>query len=72
MDKKIRGGFSGPASLALMSSLTVFSWPRLMPAPRGLDPFASQLNLSASYGIGGARRGYVARVKGVLGGAYGV
>jgi hypothetical protein len=35
---------------------------------RGLLSFTSQLNLSAFYGIGGARRGCVSRVKGVLGG----
>jgi len=36
---------------------------------RGLHSFTSQLNLSALYGIRGARRGCVARVfKGVLGG----
>ena len=39
---------------------------------RGLNSFTSQLNLSASYGIGGARKDCVARVKGVLGGVYGV
>jgi TPR repeat protein len=39
---------------------------------RGLHSFTSQLNLSAFHGIGGARRGCVARVKGVLGGAQGV
>jgi len=39
---------------------------------RGLHSFPSQLNLSAFYGIGGARRDCVARVKGVLGGVYGV
>ena len=33
---------------------------------RGLHSFTSQLNLSAFYGIGGARRGCVARAKGVL------
>jgi len=33
---------------------------------RGLHSFTFQLNLSALYGIGGARRGCVARVKGVL------
>ena len=33
---------------------------------RGLHSFTSQLNLSAVYVIGGARRDYVARVKGVL------
>jgi hypothetical protein len=34
----------------------------------GLHSSTSQLNLSALYGIGDARRGCVARVKGVLGG----
>ena len=33
---------------------------------RGLNSFTSQLNLSALYGIGGARRGCVARVRGCL------
>ena len=33
---------------------------------RGLHSFASQLNLSDVYGIGGARRGCVASVKGVF------
>ena len=33
---------------------------------RGLHSLTSQLNLSAIYGIGGARRGCVARVKGVF------
>ena len=32
----------------------------------GLHSSTSQLNLSAFCGIGGARRGYVARFKGVL------
>jgi hypothetical protein len=41
-------------------------------ASRGLHSFTSQLNLSALYGIEGARRGYVARVEGTLGGAEGV
>jgi hypothetical protein len=35
---------------------------------RGLHSFTSQLNLSALYVIGGARRDCVARVKGMLGG----
>jgi hypothetical protein len=39
---------------------------------RGSHPFTSQLNLSALYGIGGARRDCVARVKGVLGDVQGV
>jgi hypothetical protein len=34
---------------------------------RGLHSSTFQLNLSDVYGIGGARRGCVARVKGVLG-----
>jgi len=34
---------------------------------RGLHSSTFQLNLSAVCGIGGARRGCVARVKGVLG-----
>jgi hypothetical protein len=45
------------------------SWPA---RGRGLRWFTSQLNLSASYGIGGARRGCVARVKGVSRGVFGV
>jgi len=40
--------------------------------PRGLHSFTSQLNLSAFYGIGGACRGWVAHVKGMLGGVQGV
>jgi hypothetical protein len=39
---------------------------------RGLHSLTSQLNLSALYGIGGARRGCVARVRGVLEGVQGV
>ena len=35
-------------------------------AGRGLHSFTCQLNLSALYGIGGARRGCVARVKRVF------
>ena len=34
---------------------------------RGLHSFTFQLNLRGLYGIGGARRGCVAHVKGVLG-----
>jgi hypothetical protein len=33
---------------------------------KGLHPSTFQLNLSALYGIGGARRGCVAHVKGVF------
>ena len=40
---------------------------RLVPG-RGLDSSTFQLNLSALYGIGGARRGCVARVKEASGG----
>jgi len=39
---------------------------------RGLHSLTSQLNLSAFYGMGAARRGCVAHVKGVLGGVKGV
>jgi hypothetical protein len=42
------------------------------PASRGLHSCSFQLNLRAMYGIGGARRDCVARVKGGLGGVYGV
>jgi len=38
------------------------------PPPRGLHSSTFHLNLSVVYGIGGARRGCVARVKGVIGG----
>jgi len=43
--------------------------PSLMIYGRGIHSFTSQLNLSAFYGIGGACRGCVARIKWVLGGA---
>jgi len=36
------------------------------PSARGLHSSTFQLNLSALHGIGGARRGCVARVEGVL------
>ena len=39
---------------------------------RGLHSFTSQLNLSDVYGVGAARRGYIARVKGVSGSVQGV
>jgi len=39
-----------------------------LPSFRGIHSFTSQLNFSALYGTGGARRGCVAHVKGVLGG----
>jgi len=42
------------------------------PPGRGLNSFTSQINLSAFYGIGGARRSCVARVKGVFRGVQGV
>ena len=38
------------------------------PLARDLHSSTFQLNLSTLYGIGGAHRGCVARVKGVLGG----
>jgi len=41
---------------------------RRMVSGKGLHLSTFHLNLSALYGIGGAHRGCVARVKGVLGG----
>ena len=41
------------------------------PRARGLHSSTSQLNLSALYGIGGARRGCVGRAKGMLWGFLG-
>jgi len=38
------------------------------PLLRGLHSFTFQLNLRTVFGIGGARRGCIARVRGVLGG----
>jgi len=54
------------------ASVTRRFCPPLMPRTRGSHSFTSQLDLSACYGIGGPRRGCVARVKGVLGGVQGV
>jgi hypothetical protein len=45
---------------------------QLLATSRALHSSTSQLNLSAFYGIGGARRGCVAHVKGVLKGVQGV
>jgi len=45
---------------------------RGQPHGRGLHSFTSQLNLSALYGIGGARNRCVARVTGMLWGVSGV
>jgi hypothetical protein len=42
------------------------------PGARGLHSFTSQLTFSVFYGLGGARRGCVAHVKGVLWGVQGV
>ena len=54
------------------STCTALPW-RTARAPRcrGLHLLTSQLNLSALYGIGGARRGCVARVKGGIRGCLG-
>ena len=60
-----------PAYMCLNSPSSMKVWSQLKPMTRGLHSFNSQLNLGALYGIGGARRGSVARVKGVLGGVYG-
>jgi hypothetical protein len=43
-----------------------------LPVARGLHSSTFQLNLSALYGIGAARRDCVAHVQGVLGGVGGV
>ena len=51
-----------PASLVLRA----VGYKSLRVDGRGLHSFTSQLNLSACYGIGGARRGCVAHVKGVF------
>ena len=58
-----KGNVTCVPSLAAVASSS-----RSSPLTRGLHSFAFQLNLSALYGIGVARRGLVARVKGVLGG----
>jgi hypothetical protein len=62
-------------SIGLLPSLTFISgWQRVYGAGlggtsgRGLHSSTFQLNLSAAYGIGGGRKGCVARVKGVSGG----
>jgi len=47
-------------------------WGSMIDWTMGLHSFTSQLNLSAFYGIVGARGDCVARVKGVLGGVYDV
>jgi hypothetical protein len=49
-----------------------YGWPKVLASGRGLHSSTFQLNLSALYGIGGARRGCVACVKGVSGGVEGV
>jgi hypothetical protein len=65
----IEGG--GPFATTRMS-LPVYQFRHELLRGRGLHSSTSQLNSSAFYGIGGARRGCVARVKGALGGVYGV
>jgi len=52
----------------LMLASSPLNSTKASPVGRGLHSFTSQLNLSALYEIGGARRGCVARDKGVLGG----
>jgi len=53
-----------PGGVAAMVKTGAVDLPALLPG-RGLHSLTSQLNLSAFYGTGGARRGCVARVKGV-------
>ena len=55
--------FGGAMTLIITSSRS---------CDQGLHSFTSQLNLSAFCGIGGARRGAVARVKGMFRGVKGV
>jgi hypothetical protein len=50
-----------------LSLLVVVASLRAAPLPKGLHSSTFLLNLSAVYGIGGARRGHVARVQGSLG-----
>jgi len=61
-----------PAILSVYCAAIAFNFFDKMVAActfgRGLHSSTFQLNLSALYGRGGARRGCVARVKGVLGG----
>jgi hypothetical protein len=55
----------------MMSVAGVVSIPGMMTGQimgRGIHSSTSQLNLSALYGIGGVRRGCVARSKGMAGG----
>jgi len=57
--------------LNMMSVAGVVSIPGMMTGQimgRGIHSSTSQLNLSALYGIGGVRRGCVARSKGMAGG----
>jgi hypothetical protein len=49
-----------------------FALPRADPHARGLHSSTFQLNLSALYGIGDARRRCAVRVQGVFGGVEGV
>jgi len=65
-------GGAAPADLKhltqVLAAVTVVVVPVVNPDGRGFHSFTSQLNLSVFCGIGGARRGCVARNKGVLGG----
>ena len=56
---------AGAAAVTLFGALLMFP-PTRWALGRGLHSFTSQRNLSAFYGIGGARTDCVARVKGVF------
>ena len=59
-------------ALLLRSPATSHASRRSGPQYRGLHSSTFQLNLGALYGIGGARKDCVARIKGVLWGMWGV
>ena len=57
--------YAGVAEITLVTHIDLSAYAEMMAVGRGLHLSTSQLNLSALHGIGGARRGRVARVKGV-------
>jgi hypothetical protein len=70
--RRLLGDAAALAALALLATLYLYAWAaaitRFLLGGRGLHSSSFQLNLSALYGTGGARKGCVARVQGVLGG----
>jgi len=59
---------SGKVSFSNPVRQSLFEFADCLDGGRGLHSSTFQLNLSALYGIGGARRGYAASVKEVVGG----